>query len=348
MPQDVSHLGSPTKPGPWNVERALIEPEFQDLWDGLIFAAPLWGTGNEQIEVVKNRMSHPSRSDAPLVTWKTGSHGIGFYTESGVSSGRLYWDIPERPVGAVEISVFAAVDFQPHQSNMAVIHFGADNFAVDYSLGIHSSGPNDWQFAGDRANNVGWNNSGYGTIGIARDPNGTRFIQDGQFIAEGTQSAGVLPGDEPDRIGLVGAQTDQNGTIGNIFVAYVWDRKLTDAELIRVHDDPFGMIRMRRRRAVPAGGGQTVAVTILAETDALVPAVPEKPIVTAVGVLGENDALIPAAPVKVADIGTLAEAGSLLPVQPRKIAVIGTLVETDTPEPIAADKPIIMDVGTIG
>ncbi len=144
----------------------------------------------------------------------------------------------------------------------------------------------------------------------------------------------------------------EDGARGGLSALYFWDgMEGTDEIALRLSIDPWGPVRIADEvgvvYALPAGGGQFIAVGTLAETDSPVAIPPVKPIDKAVGVLGETDALLPAAAVKVAPIGTLPETNALLPVRPRKIADIGTLEENDSLVAIAADKLIDKAVGIL-
>ncbi len=136
------------------------------------------------------------------------------------------------------------------------------------------------------------------------------------------------------------------------------------------HFAPGGTGGLRYREIErAAGGGQTIAVGVLAETNTLVVVAAEKPIDEPVGVLAGTDVLIPVDPEKTANIGTLAGTDTLIPVaadkpidtpvstlagtdvlipvDPEKTANIGTLAGTDVLIPVAADKPIFQAVGTL-
>lgn len=90
---------------------------------------------------------------------------------------------------------------------------------------------------------------------------------------------------------------------------------------------------------------QTVAVTVLAESNVLIPAVPQQVIDTAVTTLAETDTLIAAGVSIFETIGTLAEIESLITAQATKVASIGTLAETDSLVPVGVS--IYRFVGTL-
>ncbi len=92
-------------------------------------------------------------------------------------------------------------------------------------------------------------------------------------------------------------------------------------------------------------GGQTVAVGVLAESDALIGVDPEK--FAPIGTLGEDNVLVAVPPEKIASIGTLAEVDAFLAIQAEKFVDIGTLAEFNTFLPIPALKPILLAIGTL-
>ncbi len=261
----------PTKPGRWAVSPAEIDPQWSSFWTGLIFCAPLMeGSGLRAFDHAGRIMSSTNSTGG---AWEPSTHGRGWSTYN--TAGRMTFDaapgasIPPR--GDSEISVFVAGRMsQVGNLTNAVITFGVDDFAVAYSLSINYAGIDDWAFNNAASLVATWPAAEDGevhTIGVSRQVGGaTRFIADGVFQAEVTGDA-TLSGAGDDNILLGGAIRTNSTRMGvNTAIAYVWDRVLSDEELIRLHADPFGPVR-----PAPIFGGLTV--TLFATADGTITSV---------------------------------------------------------------------------
>lgn len=238
---------TPTKPGPWSVNPADIEPRFLDLWYGLIFCAPLWeGSGLRAFDYA-SRVASSSNSSGGA--WEVFTHGIGWSTYT--TDGRMTFPGVPIPRGDSELSLFVAARMRQDggsgvRTGNAIV-FGADAGGNDYSLSIGYAGVDDWSFSGALSGVETWPAAEDGdvhTVSVSRKVGGvTRFITDGAFHGEAAGAA-TLPDTNADNILLGGAsQTDGLGTAVGTVVVYVWNRALSDENLFLLHADPFGPIR---------------------------------------------------------------------------------------------------------
>ena len=227
------------------VNRAGVAREWQHYWDGLIFAVPLWeGSGLGVQDVAGGIFSNESGSTGG--EWVETSHGLAYSTL--VTAGRLQFDEVAFPRGDAEMTLFVGgIMSRAGQQTLNIISFGADAFGTDYTLDISYSGTDDYRFNNAVPDVLTWPSEEDGlfhTVGISRQIGGaTRFISDGVFQAEDVGAA-TFPDTNQDTLLIGGSsQTDSTGDDLATLVAYVWDRVLSDDNLIKLHQDPFGPIR---------------------------------------------------------------------------------------------------------
>jgi hypothetical protein len=96
---------------------------------------------------------------------------------------------------------------------------------------------------------------------------------------------------------------------------------------------------------------QVIAVGTITESDSLIVAQPEKPIITTVGVVSEADALVTAEASKpvITSVGTLGESDSLITSEAIKpiVAPVGILGEADSLIAVELIQPIVQSVGVL-
>lgn len=138
--------------------------------------------------------------------------------------------------------------------------------------------------------------------------------------------------------------TNLSGVNAHSFAA---DHETTTTAAITCDDlgDDVFLVMASGLEFTPASAGQTIAVGVLPETNALIGVDPEK--IAPIGTLGEVDGFVAVPPEKIASIGTLAEVDAFLAIQAEKFVDIGTLAEFNTFLPIPALKPILLAIGTL-
>ncbi len=244
----------PVKPGIWTPSQSMsAHPR---LWEGLVFAAPIWETGATTLTNIVTGVRN-NAGDTPV--WGLGPYGPQINLASG-ENGAADWPAGEGRFIAASDFVFAALcrlDGTPTTSSSIMGAYSAtdDN---GYYLAFNSSGycTSD----GIQALTVSVNHDGQGWVWVMFYRSGDYF-ELSTYTAEGAQ-LGVATGNDVNTLTeddcFIYVGFDENVTMA---VAYVWrvanDYMLNGAGSPIV-PDPFSVLRQKLTPTFPAIAPSTV------------------------------------------------------------------------------------------
>lgn len=250
------------KPGRWTVDPSLVDPAFRDLWRNLTWAAPLW-------EASGQAFAYPARilSTDAEGTWEPTQWGIGHQLNDTGSSEEIEWPINNghdlvpnnASSGDVAFTITVAYNQTGYTGTFPALVGHRNSFTAGYwSIFYASIGVNDildfvfHDGSGLQYSNFGagsWPGSGYHIVTVYRKVGGdVGLYVDGLFVAETNISTDPpTTGQESHalRLGELASDAAGNNVEGDYLVFYFHQgRALTEADIRRLHADPFGPFRL--------------------------------------------------------------------------------------------------------
>lgn len=234
-----------SKPPPWNVEQAFVNPAYQGLWRGLTTLIPLQG---EQIPLDFLRREFASTATGDL---KAGPRGYGYFTDYA-SSKQLQWPSSTHTDigGGVdrEFSILVAVDEIVALNGAAGFVAHRDAFNATY-----------WELYYDSGNiNFGWSSpfrsvswpytlsAGDSPVLVLTRRLGGVYELWVDGVSQGIRSNPVLVGGGAHQfaVGALAAGDTSNNVEATFQMVGLWTgRALSSPEAILLSADPFALIR---------------------------------------------------------------------------------------------------------
>ena len=235
----------PSKPGVWTVNRADIDPLWQRYWDGLILAVPLFH--HSVFDVIEHLSSSSSFSG---YSWTSTTLGQAL-TADGSQSGLHMPGVPSQ----------LRSDTVPWTVSVVVedINIAPDDRSVLVATRASGIG---WGLKAEQSTNTG--NVGFTKFGVVDidsgidTPSGPAIISvvvnADRSVSTYVQNLTTLQFDVDNdtntsswtdtTVGLeIGASDDIEPLTGSISAVYAWNRAISEDDLERLGQDPFGMFR---------------------------------------------------------------------------------------------------------
>jgi hypothetical protein len=257
LTEETHYSRHPQPKGPrWNANQAEVAPEFQDLWRGLVACVPIWGNagklnvGERLSEVVKGTLSNNPNPGGTAEVLDT--YGRGYGATRGNDNG-VTW--PGADDGAYD-----AVSRSGKGTIIAIVAMGTNaDGGPDGIFGLNTGNGDGFNFYSGSTEDAKFRTaSGVVTVGasliggagpliwVGRWDGATRVIElyrpDGTLWLSQSNAATISP-DPSGRLTVGSFHDVAAGANASIFFGAIWDRKLGDAEIRKLVNDPYGLFR---------------------------------------------------------------------------------------------------------
>ena len=243
------------KPPRWNVNQALLAPDYRKLWYGLIFATPIWEPVVAPRDLITGTVGIPNTG--PNLVSTVAGQAIHFDHTATPEERVDMGDLPEYEAPTTAITVAATVIYSadgdrtgfwigkgnhPATPFHSYAMINSRNTGVrDATLAIGTEeGLERATHAGDLDLNRVYNLAGRWTSGGP-----VEIFVDGVFASDTLDLGGtILYGSSDDNLYLGHNTLDDRTVAGDLILSYVWDRALSDGEIALLNRDAYGLFRM--------------------------------------------------------------------------------------------------------
>ncbi len=229
------------------LNKTLVEPEFQGLWDDLLVLAPIWLGGGAVVQNLADPTREGTIVDTANTVWRHGRRGrvLEQLVPSPLSANADYIDfLPNAEVPTTAVTILL------HQRKTDAINRRAGAFSIDSQdtdkCAAHIpwlDGKVYWDFGGTIEGTSRLSISGL-TFGddvwvFVAGSRGMEMWQNGTLVGSHGNSVTRTVGSVNWRLGT-------GASYGNDLVEYsflaLWERELSHSEIRLASNNPFGMI----------------------------------------------------------------------------------------------------------
>ncbi len=238
----------PQKPPQWPVAAAMVAPQYQPLWRGLVGHWIMWEGSGLIARDISGRGSHLTFTSGPV--WSASQLGTAI-TFDGTNDHLLVADSPHlKNFAALTIAAWINPSASGGSSASRIAHKSRTATADDYALNYISTDKLQLRINTDGGQtllnglttitpNTGW----YHALGTWDGSEMSVFLNGVSDATPVARTGTLTDNNQPFAIGAhEGTQTNRafNGKIVDV---RIWDRVLTPAEIRSLYQDPFGSVR---------------------------------------------------------------------------------------------------------
>lgn len=236
------------KPQPWSVNPSLIDADWMWAWEGLVFLAPLWGSGEDVVNhlLPEDDDGEYGPTSRGLAYHKTDTSSVNFRTinygdlkAANPGSGNFTWSIWFMTSSVAERSIWSKADPSSlvdwWQMNMGISVPGRIQLEIDDDISKADISPTPTYNDGE------WHN-----LVVTRSVEaGVEVFVDAVSVGSADAAKGDIttPTSADFKIGAADRTSTLDPFWEDLDMAMMWSRQLSSQEIQSLYEDPYGPIR---------------------------------------------------------------------------------------------------------